>query len=323
MRAIHKGVGPDPRGCHEDKIMKSSLDRFISYCRLRGMSSARDYISYSKKFSDFLATRGSSFESCSQEDLVEYLRYLKEERKVKRATVKRIFTILGLLFVYLEDSGLVEKNPIPKFKRLYLREYKEGSDSETRQVISLDQVRLLVSGILDSRDRAIAVLLFKTGIRLGELISLDLQDVDLEGGWIILKHKAKRSNREIPLDDETIRVLKNYMPARKARNKNHIRALFISRLGSRLSPEAARKKFKQYAEAVGVHDNDSDRLEDHFTPHCCRHVWTTEAINANMRRDHIKLIRGDVVRDAMDTYNHITKEMLKESYLAHVPQLGI
>ena len=228
-----------------------------------------------------------------------------------------------MLYVYLEDRGLVEKNLIPKFKRLYLKEYKEGSDSETRKVIPLDQVRLLISRILDPRDQAIAVLLFKTGIRLGEPVSLDLDNVDLVNGWMTLKHKAKRSNREIPLDDEMIRAVKGYLPTRNAKNKKNIKALFLSRRGSRLSPEAIRKKFKQYAEAIGVHDSSSPHLEDHFTPHCCRHCWTTEAINADMRRDHIKLIRGDVVRDAMDGYNHVTREGLRESYLAHVPQLGV
>jgi integrase/recombinase XerD len=322
LASLQVRAGASSRVSKEEKLAKSALDSFHSYCRLRGMSSTRDYICYSRQFSEFLSSRESSIETCSQEDLVEYLRYLKEERKVKKATIKRAFTVLGLLFVYLDDSGLVEKNPIPQFKRLYLREYKEGSDSETRQVISLDQVRLLLSRILDSRDRAIAILLFKTGIRLGELVSLDLKDVDLSKGWLTLKHKAKRSNREIPLDEETIRAIKNYLPTRKARANKGERALFLSRRGNRLSAEAARKKFKQYAEAIGVHHPNSALLGDHFTPHCCRHVWTTEAIRSSMPRDMIKEIRGDVRKDAMDLYNHISKEELRESYLAHIPQLG-
>lgn len=303
---------------------ESSLDRFASYVRLRGMSSARDYVCYSKQFSEFLESRGSSLEGCSREDLAEYLRYMKEERKVKRATIKRAFTVLGLLYVWMEDQELIEKNPIPQFKRLYLGEYKEGSDSETRKSIPLDLVRLLVSIIMVSRDKAIAVLLFKTGIRIGELVSIDLADVNLSDGWLTLKNKNKRSNREIPLDDEAIMVIRDYLPTRTAWNKKNSPALFLSRRGDRLAAETIRKKFKQYAEAVGVHDSSSKRLEDHFTPQNCRHVFTTEAIDADMRRDIIKMIRGDVLGDAIDGYNHPTKKKLKDNYLAaKVLQLGI
>jgi integrase/recombinase XerD len=64
-------------------------------------------------------------------------------------------------------------------------------------------------------------------------------------------------------------------------------------------------------------------MEDHFSPHCCRHWFTTHLRRAGMKREFIQELRGDRRRDAIDIYDHIDKEELREAYLAYIPQLGI
>ena len=76
------------------------------------------------------------------------------------------------------------------------------------------------------------------------------------------------------------------------------------------------------AELVGLHNPTSDRTEDHFSPHCCRHWFTMHLRRAGMSREFIQELRGDVMREAIDIYDHIDLKELKESYLAHIPQLG-
>jgi integrase/recombinase XerD len=73
----------------------------------------------------------------------------------------------------------------------------------------------------------------------------------------------------------------------------------------------------------GLHDAKSDRMEDHFSAHCCRHWFTTHLRRAVMPREFIQELRSDVRREAIDIYDHIDKEELRKSYLAHVPQLRI
>ena len=77
------------------------------------------------------------------------------------------------------------------------------------------------------------------------------------------------------------------------------------------------------AKNVELHDPTSPRMEDHFSPHNCRHWFTTHLIRSGMSRDFVKELRGDIRHEAIDIYNHIDKKELKESYLAHIPQLGI
>ena len=79
----------------------------------------------------------------------------------------------------------------------------------------------------------------------------------------------------------------------------------------------------KHAERVGIHNPDSPRIEDHFTPHCFRHWFTTHLRRAEMNKDFIKELRGDSRGEAMDIYDHIDKKELRKAYLAAIPRLGI
>lgn len=77
------------------------------------------------------------------------------------------------------------------------------------------------------------------------------------------------------------------------------------------------------AKRVGLHNPDSERMEEHFGPHCCRHWFTTRLSRAGMRREFIQELRGDSRWEAIDIYDHIDLKELKEAYRACVPRLGI
>lgn len=80
---------------------------------------------------------------------------------------------------------------------------------------------------------------------------------------------------------------------------------------------------EKVAKQVGLHDPNSDRMEDHFSPHSCRHWFTTHLQRAGMPREFIQELRGDARKEAIDIYDHIDRKELRESYLAHIPQMGI
>jgi integrase/recombinase XerD len=287
------------------------------------MSSTKIYVSHTKKFTAFLAARDKDLLHVDRKDLIDYLVCLKTERGIKHATIERIFTILSSFYTFLVDEGHISSNPVPSIQRRYLRKYKDNNDSEMRKIITVEQASLLLNSILDSRDKAIVVLLFKTGVRCGELCRLDVDDLNLYEGIIKLKATAKRSNRILPLDEEGLAVLRRWLKARETRNIKSILALFPSRNGTRMCSAQVKRLIVKYATQVGLHDPKSKKLEDKFTPHCCRHWFTTHLIRAGMPRDFVKELRGDVRREAIDIYNHIDRDELRESYLAHIPQLGI
>ena len=300
---------------------KDLLDRFHADCNLRGMVTTMDYIYRTKAYCAFLETREKTPMNVDRDDLRAFLAQLKD-KGLKFSTIEVIYTCLSAFYEFLIIEELVEYNPILPFRKYYLRRYKNDSDSEIRKLIGVEDASRLVNSILDSRDKCILVLLFKTGMRVGELSSLDVNDVDLDKGEVTLKIKKKRTNRVLFLDNEAIVVLHNWLAARKNRKGAESQALFLSKTGTRITKRTIENAIEKHAERVGLH-NPGARLEERFTPHCCRHWFVTHLLRAGMSRDFVKELRGDTRGEAIDIYNHIDKKELKESYLAHIPQLGI
>jgi len=148
-------------------------------------------------------------------------------------------------------------------------------------------------------------------------------DVDLVENTVRLKPTAKRSNRTLFLDDEAAYLLRRWLRVREGVNRRNESALFLSKWGYRISRNDVYRLVVEAAARVDLHDASSERLEDHFSPHCCRHWFCTHLFRAGMRREFIKELRGDSRKEAFDLYNHIDLEELREAYLACIPQLGI
>jgi integrase/recombinase XerD len=184
-----------------------------------------------------------------------------------------------------------------------------------RQIISVQDAAKLVNSILDTRDRCIVLLLLKTGIRLHELAELDIDDINLEDQSLTVKPTPKRSSRVVFYDEEALTTLKYWLRLREKRTKE--KALFVGPGGSRLVPNTIHKMVLRYATKVGLHNPKSKKPEDRFSPHNMRHFFTTHLIRAGIPREYIKELRGDARIEAIDIYNHIDQELLKESYLAH------
>ncbi|MGD0951505.1 MAG: tyrosine-type recombinase/integrase [Methanotrichaceae archaeon] len=306
----------------DTNVANDLISRFREDCDLRGLVSTRNYVSGAFEYSNFLNMRGKGVFSADKEDLKAFLIHLRK-RGIKQTTIEVMFVRLSAFYTFMIDEGNTENNPILPFRKRYLHKFKDESDAEMRKIISVAEASTLVNSILDSRDKAIVVLLLKTGMRRKELCSLDISDVDLKQGIIKLKPTPKRSNRTLFIDEEATSVLQKWIQARKTRKGANGPALFISIRGTRLCPMQVERMIRKQATIVGLHDPDSDKLEDHFGPHCCRHWFTTHLIRAGMPRDFVKELRGDARHDAIDIYNHIDKKELRESYLAHIPQLGI
>jgi len=301
------------------------LKRFAEDCRLRGMTdeSIRRYKSSLRIFLKFLEQKEASLDSVDMEVLRNFLRYLRFERKAKEKTLENYFSALSAFYDYLAFEGLVSSNVILPFRKRYLRRYKNDFDDPQRKLLSVEEMSRLVNSIMDPRDKAMAVLLAKTGIRRGELIRLDVDDINWEDYSIMLKPTPKRSNRVVFFDDECAIVLKRWLRVRQKLNPK-TKALFISyNTLDRLSRNGVWNAIVKYAKRLGFHNPKSPRLEDHFGPHCFRHWFTTWLLRNGMPREYVKELRGDKRREAIDIYHHTDKEKLRKAYLACIPKLGI
>lgn len=309
-------------------ITRSSdlISEFEADCLTRGITpeTTRRYLSSLKIFNQYLGDNGCDILEVDRDILRKFINYLRSDREVSQRTIETYFAAMASFFGYLEYERYIDKNPVPEVRKRYLRKYKGNDDGQTRRLISIDEMAKLINSTMDVRDRAIITLLAKTGIRRNELIKLDVDDIDWVEQNIRLKPTPKRTNRTVFFDDETALILHRWIrSSQETRNKFKTKALFISNMGGRLNRNGVYLAVTKPAEKIGLHNPDSNRMEDHFSPHCCRHWFTTHLRRAGMSREFIQELRGDVRKEAIDIYDHIDQKELRESYLAHVPQLGI
>src|SRR5208282_2048791 len=302
------------------------VELFVQDCRDREMTadSIQHYRSVVLHFFEFLNQRNISPYCADKQVFIEYLRYRKLEG-VGQKTLENNFTALASFYEFLVFQDYVEKNPVSGVRKRYLRRYKNEKDVDAespRKLISVEEMSLLINSVLDTRDKAILTLLAKTGVRRGELIAMDVSDINWTEQSIMLKKFKKRSGRTIFFDDETSRMLKRWINQRQIRNPT-TPALFIGEQGERLKRNGVYSMTAKYAERIGLHNSTSPRPEDHFSPHCFRHWFTTHLRRAGMDREFIKALRGDRRREAIDIYDRIDRQELRRAYLAFIPQLGL
>ncbi len=303
------------------------LKEFQADCVPRGMShsSIVSYVSAVRLFMIFMDSRNKTVMDVDRDDLRDYVVHMMNERKVSYKTMSYNFSALTAFYGWLVYEGKMKENPVTAVRDRYLKRYKGGIGlgQEGRKLISVEEMSMLVNSIVSARNRAVVLMLAKTGVRRNELITLDVEDVDFEKMSIKLKPTAKRTNKLVFFDDETKHIMLDWMNMRRLYAKEDCHALFITDSGRRLNKNHVYDIVTSSAKKVGLHNPVSEKLEDHFTPHCCRHWFTTQLRRAGMPREHIQELRGDAKPDAIDIYIHIDPEDLRTSYLAHVPRLGL
>ena len=271
------------------------VELFVEDCQDRQLTveSIRHYKAVATSFLHYLTRQNVSVFTVNKFILIEYLRKRRAEA-VDQKTLENNFTVISSLFEYLVFQDLLSKNPVMGVRKRYLRRYKDERDVDAespRKLISVEQMSLLINSVLDARDKAILTVLAKTGVRRGELIAMDITDIDWENQSITLKKFKKRSGRIVFFDDETSRLLKRWISQRE-KNPPETSALFIGEKGGRLKRNGIYSMVVKYAERVGLHNSKSPRMEDHFSPHCFRHWFTTHLRRAGMDREFIKSLRA-------------------------------
>jgi len=303
------------------------IEMFLEDCHIRGLTQ-RTIDTYASNLKTFFNHVERPALEVDLSELRRFLTWLRDERDLADNTISMYYSALQSLYEYLEFEGYAESNPVPRFRRRYLaflgKNNRGSSGNSERQLISVDDMRKLINSIMEPRDKAVVTLLAKTGIRRQELVNTDIDDIDWVEQSITLKPTAKRTNQTVFFDDECARILRRWLQTRDNWHvKDNVKALFVNEQGERLNRNGIYNIVTKYAERLGLHDPKSEDLRKKFTPHCCRHWFTTHLRRAGMPREHIKELRGDSRTETMDIYYHIDKKELRDSYLAHIPQLGI
>ena len=240
-------------------------------------------------------------------------------RNYRGSTLKSYYAALNAFYEFLIFEGLSDVNLIPAFRKRYLTRLIKQRKGQTRQIISVEDMRELIRSTDEIRIIAVLTMFAKTGIRRGEFLDLKPADIDLEKNIINLPNKAKRSRQIIFIDSELHQILDMYLVWR--RRNSHTRWLWITERGGRMLKDYPGYVMAAIAQPIGLHNPDGP-LSERLTPHCFRHFFTTHLYRAGMDPQYIKWLRGDSLQnEAWQVYNHIDPEMVREAYERCIPKL--
>ena len=306
---------------------EQALEEYRRDCEVQGLSkiTISHYQYCLKDYSTFLEERNVRYDSITINDVIDYITYLRNEKGFKASTLEYHFTALNSFYDYRVFVGKTTTNIIPALRKRYLKRYKKQEKTVARRkILTPNQMADFLSSIMNPRDKAIATLLVKTGIRRNELISINLQDINWQDSSLTLKDTRKRSNSVVFFDPECAKVLRQWVNIRESIFvRQDCDALFVGSHGGRLRRKGVYDAVTGWAKQKGYYNTNSDANVDHFSPHNLRHCFTTYLLENGMMREYVKELRGDARKDAVDLYNHIPAESLREAYLAAMPQFGL
>ena len=193
--------------------------------------------------------------------------------------------------------------------------YRERPDCAT-----WENAKNIVHNIADPRNKAIAVILAKTGCRIREALEIERDDLMLDDGFIRLRERKGGSQTVVPVDEEVKHTLKRY---RLVRPDNDSKYLFLSIRGSRVDTTQVQRAVRDAAVEAGVMDEGETRFHRKFTPHTFRTVFTTLMRNQGMKDHILQHIRGDANNRTMDVYTRVDRNDARQEYLECIKSLDL
>ncbi len=257
-------------------------------CEARGLT-RHTIETYKSNVKDFLEAVPEPA-SVTLEVMRRYLRGLRA-RDLQGGTLKGHFSAISTFYEYLIFEGMTNNNPVLPFRRRYLARIKPVAGGEnTRQLISVQDMRLVILATRSILDITILVILAKTGMRRGELLDMTIDSICLEKRIIRIPAKAKRSQRTAFIDDELYGILIKYLKWRCRRGLSSW--LWINKEGNKMGRDYPGEVIGHIGKSLGLHDPKGP-LCSRLTPHCFRHWFTTHLFRAGMDPQYIMWLRGD------------------------------
>lgn len=238
-----------------------------------------------------------------KEIMDSYVDYMKENRKAN-STISRSTASLRKFYRYLLECGKIEKNPlygveIPRVEK------KLPESLTTREIVKLLK-QPKTTDLKGIRDKAMLELLYATGIKVSEIITLTTRDIDIHGG--MLNCSSGKNKRYIPVGNEAIDALEEYL--KKARSymvkDNKVKTLFVNCSGTPLTRQGFWKILRGYAESAGIKTEiNAQTLRNSFALHLLENGADINAVSE-------MLGHGDVVTTRM--YDKVLKNNIKKIY---------
>ncbi len=294
--------------------MEQVIQEYLAYLAVERGLAGNSLAAYGRdlrRTAGYLKRAGAgAFPEVNRGLIARLLFWLREEGLAPRTVARHISSLRGL-FRYLLAQGYVTEDPTA---------HLESASPWTRLpgVLSQDEVaRLLASPLTGDptgiRDKAMLEVLYAAGLRVSELVTLRLTDVDLEVGYVRCQGKGSKE-RVVPLGAEAQRWVRRYLASARPRlaKGRTSPALFLSRLGRPLTRQGFWKLLRAYARAAGIGRR--------VTPHTLRHSFATHLLERGADLRAVQMMLGHADISTTQIYTHVSRAHLRAIYDRYHPR---
>ncbi len=284
---------------------------FLQVERGLALNTLESYERDLRKYIDFLSKQNiKDFNKTNKSVIIAYLLYLRKIG-LANSTVSRSSSSIRSFYQFLVREGFLDNDPTVSLEL-------PKTEKRLPKVLSIKEVDLLLSQpntkkILGLRDKAMLELIYATGIRVSELINLDINSIDLKMGYAKCLGKGSQE-RIIPVGSQANNALEQYIlnARKKLIGKKREDALFVNQHGSRLTRQGFWKIIKRYAKKA--------KINKKITPHTLRHSFATHLLENGADLRSVQELLGHADISTTQIYTHITQKHLKEVYFKNHPR---
>ena len=286
--------------------MEEQLNLFFGFLENEKKVSVNTLQSYKrdlKQFEKYLEISEEKYKDLTDEGIKDYIKYMQEEGK-KPSTISRGLASIRSFYQYEAKNKVVEKDPTEGIQSPKIEKRVPSVLTSNEVALLLDQPKNV--DLKGTRDKAMLEFAYATGMRVTEIISLNVEDINLETGYATCKNGKKE--RTVPIGEMSLKALKDYMlNARHTMIKDdNEKALFVNVNGQRLTRQGFWKIIKYYKEQAHI---DKD-----ITPHVLRHSFATHLLQngADLKSIQTMLGHSDIL--STQIYMQFQDESLKNVY---------
>lgn len=281
--------------------MKKYIDRFIDFLTAEQGVSLHTLRAYSRDLDEFSSFLDMKPKDIDYLDIRSYIASL-HHRKLKKSSISRKLAAVRSFFKYLHREGYVKKNPAklvssPKVPKTLPRFLDIDETFSLMDTPEGDTFR-------PTRDKAMLELLYSSGLRVSELTSLDVVDLDMKESIVRVKGKG-RKERIVPIGSKAMEALQNYLPERISLKKKSP-ALFLNNRGGRLTQRSVRRILVNYSRMIN--------LKGDVGPHTLRHTFATHLLHEGADLRSIQELLGHSSLSTTQKYTHVDIRHLTEVY---------
>ena len=286
--------------------MEEQLNLFFGFLENEKKVSLNTLQSYKrdlKQFENYLGTIEGKYNELTNDGIKDYIKYMQEQGK-KTSTISRGLAAIRSFYQYETKNKQVEKDPTEGIQSPKIEKRVPSVLTSSEVALLLEQPKNV--DLKGTRDKAMLEFAYATGMRVTEIISLNVEDINLETGYATCRNGKKE--RTVPIGEMSLKALKDYMlNARHTMIKDdNEQALFVNVNGQRLTRQGFWKIIKYYKEQAHI---DKD-----ITPHVLRHSFATHLLQngADLKSIQTMLGHSDIL--STQIYMQFQDESLKNVY---------